>query len=298
MRNKTFWIGLVMAVGLFGCAVQDDVFVLDHRVAALERRSLELERLNREMEQIKQDLLDTQNMIAGRVEGLDQTRQEDEMALRGQYAALVAQVQRMQEEQRLTSGRFEEIEYLVQQKLQGAEDSQLRNRERMDRQAVDMAALQKRVEAMDQELEAQQAAVRQPPAVPAPAPVAARPLSDEAMYLEVKKTFDDGDLEAARNGFEKLLAVYPESPLANNAQFWIGETYYREQWYEKAILEYQKVIEKYPTGNKVPGAMLKQGFAFANIGETNTARLVLRELVARYPGSDEAGLAKQKLDAL
>lgn len=297
MRNITFWIGLAMAVWLFGCAVQDDVYVLDHRVAALERRSVELERLNREMEQIKQDLLDAQNMVAGRVEGLDQTRQEDEMELRGQYAALVAQVQRLQEEQRLTSGRFEEIEYLVQQKLTGVEDNQLRNRERMDRQAVDMAALQKRVEVMDQVLEAQRAEVRQPPAPPAPAPVAAQPLSDEAMYLEVKKTFDDGDLEAARNGFEKLLAAYPDSPLANNAQFWIGETYYREQWYEKAILEYQKVIEKYPTGNKVPGAMLKQGFAFANIGETNTARLVLRELVARYPSTDEANLAKQKLES-
>jgi TolA-binding protein len=63
-------------------------------------------------------------------------------------------------------------------------------------------------------------------------------------------------------------------------------------------LEYQKVIEKYPSGNKIPAALLKQGLSFLNIGETNNARLVLKELVAKHPGTNEAAIAKQKLESL
>lgn len=297
MPNKTVWIALVTALMLCGCAVQDDVYVLDHRLSALERRNLELEKQTRELEQVKQDLGDVKEVLADRVEGLDKTRRDDEMALRGQYAGVAAQLQSMQEETRQLSGRLEEMEYLVQQKLKGVEEDQLKNRERMDRLAVDMAALHKRMDMMAQHLGQDEPQARKPAAPAAPPPAAAQALSDEALYLEVKKAFDDGDLETARTGFEKLLAAYPQSPYANNAQFWIGETYYREQWYEKAILEYQKVIENYPSGNKIPAALLKQGLAFFNIGETNNARLVLRDLVARYPNTSEADLAKQKLES-
>ena len=62
--------------------------------------------------------------------------------------------------------------------------------------------------------------------------------------------------------------------------------------------EVQKVIEKYPSGNKVPAALLKQGLAFLKIGETNNARLVLKELVAKHPSTNEASIAKQKLESL
>jgi tol-pal system protein YbgF len=87
----------------------------------------------------------------------------------------------------------------------------------------------------------------------------------------------------ARQGFEDLLKKYPSSSRANNAQFWLGETYYQEKWYEKAILEYQKVIDKYPKDNKVPAALLKQGFAFLSLGDKTNARLVFRELLNKYP---------------
>jgi tol-pal system protein YbgF len=92
-----------------------------------------------------------------------------------------------------------------------------------------------------------------------------------------------------------LLKIYPKSKHADNAQFWIGEIYYREKWYEKAILEYQKVIEKYPKGNKVESSLLKQGLAFYNIGDRANARLILNVLIKKYPKSNEAKIAKRKL---
>ena len=102
----------------------------------------------------------------------------------------------------------------------------------------------------------------------------------------------------ARRIFEKFIARYPKPKNADNAQFWIGEIYYRDKWYEKAILEYQKVIEIYPDGNKVPASLLKQGLAFFNIGDKVNARLILEELMRKYPKTNEANVASKKLQSM
>jgi tol-pal system protein YbgF len=115
------------------------------------------------------------------------------------------------------------------------------------------------------------------------------------IYKPAKGAFDAGKNEEARRGFAKLIEKFPKSQHADNAQFWIGETYYQEKWFEKAILEYQKVIENYPKGNKVPAALLKQGLAFQKIGDTANARLILKELIKKYPQTSEGSIAKQKL---
>lgn len=304
MRSHVLRICLAAAVLLCGCALQDDVYTLDHRLSALERRNLDLEKQNRELQQLNRDLLEAKKNISSQVEGLDQTRQEDEMALRAQYAELAAQLDALRQESQMFSGRLEEMDYLVNKKLKGYEENQQINRARMDRLAADSAAVQKRIETIDQYLNLEGAGARkasQPKKPPSKAPAAAagaKPASEQALYLEAKRAFDDGLLEASRKGFQQLIEAYPKSQQADNAQFWIGETYYREKWYEKAILEYQKVIEKYPSGNKIPAALLKQGLAFVKIGETNNARLVLKELIAKHPSTNEAAIAKQKLEAM
>ncbi len=120
----------------------------------------------------------------------------------------------------------------------------------------------------------------------------------EALYKHAKSLLDNGKYDAARLEFEKFINFFPDSKNADNARFWIADSYYREKWYNKAILEYQKVIEKYSTGNKVPAALLKQGFAFAELGEKANARLILKELIKKYPDSKEASFAEKKLMGL
>jgi tol-pal system protein YbgF len=124
------------------------------------------------------------------------------------------------------------------------------------------------------------------------------PVSDKAAYEQAKKTFDNGDMETARIQFENFINTFPESSYAGNARFWIADSYYVEKWYEKAILEYQKVLEQYPDSNKVAAARLKQGYAFAELGEKANARLILNELITRYPDSREAMFAREKLKQL
>ena len=68
--------------------------------------------------------------------------------------------------------------------------------------------------------------------------------------------------------------------------------------YEHAILAYQKVIEKYPYGDKVSSSMLKQAVAFSEIGDKVTARLLLKEIIEKYHDSDEAKTANLMLQKI
>jgi tol-pal system protein YbgF len=120
----------------------------------------------------------------------------------------------------------------------------------------------------------------------------------EAIYKNAKNLLDNEKYDSARIEFERFINLFPDSKNADNARFWIADSYYREKWYEKSILEYQKVIENYSTGNKVKAALLKQGFSFAELGEKANARLILKELIKKYPDSTEASLAEKKLTSL
>ncbi|BBO88889.1 tol-pal system protein YbgF [Desulfosarcina ovata] len=300
MQTKKWWIGLVAAGFLCSCALQEDVYTLDHRVAALERHSLELENRNRALQKQAEALL----AAKAETSSLDQNQADDAMALRSQYAELAAQLQAYQDQRQLLSGRLDEMEYLLKQKLQGVESHQSSGQSRLDRMATDLAAMQKRLTILEQssKKKAGQTPAPAPAATPVNKPVepaaGGESQTDTALYATAKKAFDEGNMDAARSGFEKLIADFPNSTNADNAQFWIAESYYHEKWYEKAILEYQKVIENYPSGNKLPAALLKQALAFANIGETNNARLILKELIAKHPGTSEAAAAKQKLESM
>jgi tol-pal system protein YbgF len=88
---------------------------------------------------------------------------------------------------------------------------------------------------------------------------------------------------------------YSQDELADNAQFWIGETYYGEKDFEGAILAYEAVLKKYPKSEKAPGALLKQGFSFIEIGDKKTGKTILEKVVELYPESREAELAKKKI---
>jgi tol-pal system protein YbgF len=118
------------------------------------------------------------------------------------------------------------------------------------------------------------------------------------LYKDAYETFQKGDLEGARKKFEAFLKQYPNTELSDNAQFWIGEIYYLKKDFERAILEYEKAIAKYPEGDKIPAALFKQALAFLELGDKTNARNLLRRLIERYPQSDQTEMAKKKLEAI
>lgn len=128
--------------------------------------------------------------------------------------------------------------------------------------------------------------------------IGAPDLPEDEFYAKAKATFDAGSYAESRLMFEDFLKFYPNSKIADSAAFWVGETYYREENYERAILEYQNLLDNYPNGNKVSAALYKQGLAFIALGDNNNGKILLEDLVRRYPDSQEARVAANRLKNL
>ena len=120
----------------------------------------------------------------------------------------------------------------------------------------------------------------------------------EASYNACYKLFKEGQYVKAREEFVKFLKQHPKTAYSDNAQFWIGETWYVEDKFERAIVEYQKVVKDYPNGDKVPYALLKQGMAFQKLGDKASARIVYNQVIKKYPQTNQARGAKAKLTEL
>ena len=87
------------------------------------------------------------------------------------------------------------------------------------------------------------------------------------------------------------------SEMADDAQYWIGESYFTRRDYNRAILEFNDVL-KYRKGDKVPQALLRQAEAFVEIGDKTDARLILQKLLNDYPNSLQAKDARERLQSL
>ena len=92
-----------------------------------------------------------------------------------------------------------------------------------------------------------------------------------------------------------MLKTYPDTEVADNAQYWIGESYYGTGDFANAIVEFQKVLDNYPKGDKVPAAMFKMGLSQARLKQTAESQKTYRALIQKYPKSPEAALAKERL---
>jgi tol-pal system protein YbgF len=121
-------------------------------------------------------------------------------------------------------------------------------------------------------------------------------LDAEAMYQAAYSDIAAGRYNLARESFQTYLRLYPDSDVADNAQYWIGESYYGTGDFANAIVEFQKVIDTYPKGDKVPAAMFKLGLSQARMKQTAESQKTYRALIQRYPKSPEAALAKERLN--
>ncbi len=146
-----------------------------------------------------------------------------------------------------------------------------------------------------------------PPASGRAAASATAEESYQAAYLD----FSRGRYELAMSGFRDFLRRYPDSPLADSAQYGIGESYYSvataatsqgqtdkaTRALEQAVQEFRKVIVIYPRGSKVPSALYKEALSLTELKQTALARARLQYLVDHFPQSEEAPLAKERLAA-
>ena len=121
---------------------------------------------------------------------------------------------------------------------------------------------------------------------------------EQAMYDMAFNALKGSDYPKAINGFKSFVQAYPSSPLASNAQYWLGEAYYVTREYPSAITAFQKVTIDWPESRKVPDALVKIGFTQSALGRNGDARVTLEDVVKRFPGSEAATLASDRLKRL
>lgn len=135
-----------------------------------------------------------------------------------------------------------------------------------------------------------------PPAPPAPSrPPAGGGSDPKALYDASYNDYLKGNHDLAIRGFQQYLEEFPGTDLADNATYWIGESYYRQRRYRQAIQQYDEVLARYGRSDKTASALLKKGYSHLELGERTQGIGELQKVLRSYPTSDEANLARQRL---
>ena len=134
------------------------------------------------------------------------------------------------------------------------------------------------------------------PQKPAPAPRPPDPEEDYTQAIRVLR--DERNFVKARGLLNGFISKYPTHELADDAQYWIGQSYYREKNFERAILAFNKVQVDYANGDKAPEALLLEALSFLNIDDRASARELLGQVIAKYPDSNAASTARKRLESL
>ena len=108
----------------------------------------------------------------------------------------------------------------------------------------------------------------------------------------------EGAYDRAIQSFRDFLRTNRDSPLAPNAHYWVGESYYMLGDYYQAILNFNDVRQQYAKSDRAPAAVLKIGLAFLQMGNKSEARLAFQKVLNDYPSAPEAAQAREKLRAL
>ncbi|MEO8194734.1 MAG: tol-pal system protein YbgF [Gemmatimonadales bacterium] len=142
-----------------------------------------------------------------------------------------------------------------------------------------------------------------PPPAPAPAAVDSVPVPDsvaqapsaEELFQIGRDQLTRGANSAARAAFADLLKGYPDSELASEAQFYIAESYAAEGATARADSAYARVVTKYAESPRAPTSLYKRGVMAQTARRTTSAKRLFNDLIQRYPSSDEAELARERL---
>jgi tol-pal system protein YbgF len=271
---------LVAGLLLSSCVVTQQDLQMQRDLLEMKRRLGEAERAVKELQD------DTSGGVRAHVETLAGNQADFQAELDGLRVDLQSMQGRTGDQERINDELRQDLSML------------------RDELSLQVADHEQRLAKLDAGLAAASAVppvVSPPPTTAVARPVVTTPAGESAPELydrALKKIREEQDYNAGRELMEAFLKRYPQHDLAVNAAYWIGETYYAEKNYEQAILQFEEIIQKYGDHPKVASAMLKQALAFESTGDQATAKLLLQRVIERYPLSDEAGKAKQKLQTL
>lgn len=310
-------LSLLLLFSLAACASSGDMDYMRQDINDLQRNTYEMQQ---ELTALKQK---TGN-LSKEVASLKSGKEGSLGAVREGQAEINSRLSEISEGLQSLRGRFEENKFYMDKTLKDSGTDRDLLRTQLQGLAAQVKALDDRLgvpppPASTPVATQPPAAVSQAPAKPAlplqqgalsqakkeaatkeqpAAPVKSASNGRAKAYDDAFQAFKDQNYKEARRKFESFIKDYPKNDLTDNAQFWIGETYYSEKDYEGAILAYETLLKKYPGSTKTGAAMLKQGLSFINIGDAKTGTIILRRLIEKFPDSKEATLARKKIAQL
>ena len=266
--------------------------------------------LRQDLTQVRRDVTGLKGELTGiKVKASGAASEDSFNVVRQSQAEIQAQLSNMSRDIQLLNGRFDENKYFMEKSLKNSSAE-------MDLIKVQITSLENQIKYIKDKLNALESQIAQKePEQPGGAekkieepekvlqqkeeqPVKPAANDKAAKYDEAYKAFTGKKYKEARKKFEAFLKEYPKDKLADNAQFWVAETYYGEKDFEGAILAYEMFLKKYPKSEKAPTALLKQGLSFIEMGDKKTGKVILEQVRERYPNSKEAGIAKKNIEDL
>jgi tol-pal system protein YbgF len=256
---------LAAALTAAGCVTPQDIEGLQSQLADIQRQVLQLQKQSPS----KAEVADLETNVARQMQSLLKTEADMQVKLQD----LSSQIEQLQ-------AKLEDTNYRIAQLSQqiAATNQELRNFRNTPPPAaepVDPAA---------------PPVQQQPPATGGGSGADPKSLYDAAYNDYLKGSYD-----LALRGFQEYLDNFPNTDLADNAVYWIGESYYRQRRFRQAIEQFDAVLSRYPRSEKIPGALLKKGYSHLELGERSQGVVQLQHVIRQYPTSDEANLARQRL---
>jgi tol-pal system protein YbgF len=138
-------------------------------------------------------------------------------------------------------------------------------------------------------------------ASPAPDEAAGGASSREVeAYRAARTAWSEGDAEACIDRFRNFLQTYASSTYAENASYWMADCYFKRGDYKTAVLRFDDVVARYPTGERAPDALYRQGEALLHLGPGygRAAGKAFERVIQEYPDSARAPEAKKQLELL
>ncbi len=133
------------------------------------------------------------------------------------------------------------------------------------------------------------------PAAGTPEATGVDPFAEQQAYQSAFDLLKSGRYDEAAGAFQQFIAEFPTGSYADNAQYWLGETFYITRRFEQAVREFERLLSAHPASQKTTHALLKIGYAHDELGNVEEAERVLGALIERHPQSAAAGLARKRL---
>lgn len=122
--------------------------------------------------------------------------------------------------------------------------------------------------------------------------------SRKRIFAAARQDYNRSSYDSAVMGFRNYLAAYPNSSAADDAQYWIGESFFATKHYRKAITEFARVLDNYPKSDRTAETLLRLGMCHVRLNRPQKGVEFFTEVPKRFPDSNEARLAKAELEKL